>query len=109
MREICPPTYVYIKPITGRPPEVLPYLEPNFWAAFPKAKAADLAQFLALAKAGRPYEGHVVVEDLQGVTPPQPFVAAIQYQQRDHMERSVAYAKNTLDLGVKWRGVKLKI
>ena len=109
MREICPPTYVYIKPITGRPPEVLPYLEPHFWAAFPKARAADLAQFLALAKAGRPYEGHVIVEDLQGVTPPQPFVAAIQYQQRDHMERSIAYAKGTLDLGVKWRSGKLKV
>jgi sugar phosphate isomerase/epimerase len=89
MREVCPPTYVYIKPITGRPPQVLPYLEP--------------AQFIALAKSGRPYEGHVVVEDIPGRTPPPEFVAAIQYQQRDHMERSVAYAKKTLDLGVKWR------
>ena len=31
------------------------------------------------------------------------FAAALQFQQRDHMERSVEYGKKTLDLGVKWR------
>ncbi len=103
MREICPPTYVYIKPITGRPPQVLPYLEAGFWKSYPKAKAADLAQFLALAKTGHPYEGHMVIEDIGGRTIPEPFIAAMQYQQRDHMERSVEYAKKTLNLGVRWR------
>jgi sugar phosphate isomerase/epimerase len=102
MREVCPPTYVYIKPITGRPPQVLPYLEADFWKLYPKAKAADLAQFLALAKSGHPYENHMVIEDLPGRPAPAPFVAAIQYQQRDHMERSIDYAKKTLDLGAKW-------
>lgn len=102
-RELCPNVYVYVKPITGRPPEVLPYLEPAYWKLYPKARASDLARFLALAKQGTPYEGHVVIEDLQGRQTPEHFVAAVQYQQREHMERSVKYAKEILGLGVRWR------
>ncbi len=45
----------------------------------------------------------MVVEDLPGRTTPAPFVAAIQFQQRQHMERSVEYAKKTLNLGSRWR------
>ena len=103
MREVCPPVYVYIKPITGRPPAVIPYFEAAFWERYPKARAADFARFLALAKQGRPYEKHMVIEDLPGRKTPEAFVSAIQYQQREHMERSLEYAKNTLDLGVRWR------
>ena len=93
MKAICPPVHVYIKPITGRPPQMLPWLEPDFWKLYPKARAADLARFLALAKKGRPYEGHVVIEDLPGRQTPEHFAAAVQFQQRDHMERSIAYAQ----------------
>jgi sugar phosphate isomerase/epimerase len=103
LREIANPVYVYIKPITGRPPQVLPYLEASFWETFPKARASEFARFLALAKSGRPYAGHVVIEDLPGRQPPEAFVAAIQYQQREHMERSVEYGKKVLDLGIRWR------
>jgi len=103
LRELCPSVYVYIKPITGRPPQVLPYLEPDFWKLFPSARAKDFARFLRLARNGHPYEGHVVIEDLQGRQPPPQFLEAIQYQQREHMERSVEYAKTKLDLGVRWR------
>ena len=101
VRELCPAVHVYVKPITGRPPQVLPYLDAGFWKSYPKARAAELAQFLALAKKGRPYDGHMVIEDLPGRTTPEPFVAAIQFQQRDHMERSIAYARATLGLGVR--------
>jgi len=103
MREICPPVYVYIKPITGRPPDVLKYLEPGFWKTMPKARASELARFLELAKKGRPYEGHMVLEDLPGRAMPEAFTSAIQFQQREHMERSIAYARQVLDLGVRWR------
>jgi 3-oxoisoapionate decarboxylase len=44
-----------------------------------------------------------VIEDLQGRPIPPHFLAAIQYQQREHMERSVEYAKKTLGLGRRWR------
>jgi hypothetical protein len=56
---------------------------------------------MALAKRGQPYEKNMVVEDLQGRPTPPHFLEAIRFQQRDHMERSIAYARKTLDLGVK--------
>jgi len=103
VREVCPPVYIYVKPITGRPPAVLPYLEDSFWGPNNSARAHDLSRFIALAKKGRPYELPMVIEDLPGRKPPEAFVAAIQYQQREHMERSVEYAKKVLGLGVRWR------
>jgi sugar phosphate isomerase/epimerase len=103
-RDLCPDVYVYIKPITGRPPQVIPYLDPSYWKLFPKARAADLARFLALAQTGQPYEGPVVIEDLQGRPTPEHFREAIRFQQKDHLERSIRYARKELDLGVRWRG-----
>jgi len=102
-RQLCPKVHVYIKPITGRPPEILPYLEQDFWKKFPEMHANDLARFMALARRGRPYEGHVVIEDLPGKPVPPQFLAAVQYQQREHMERSVEYGKKVLNLGLRWR------
>jgi len=102
-KEICPPLYVYIKPITGRPPQNLSILEPDFWKMWPDARASDVARFLALAKSGHPYDRDMVVEDVAGRSNIETFAAALQYQQRDHMERSVEYGKKVLDLGVKWR------
>jgi len=88
--------------ITGRPPTVLPYLEPDFWKAFPKAKASEFARFVALAKAGHPFTGFMVVED--GVKQPLPeFKAALREQQRVDLERSLEYAKKSLGLGARWR------
>jgi len=103
-KEICPPLYVYIKPITGRPPQNLAILEPDFCKMWPDARASDVARFLALAKSGHPYERDMVVEDVAGRSNIETFAAALQFQQRYHMERSVEYAKKVLDLGVKWRG-----
>ena len=56
--EICPPVPVYIKPITGRPPVILPVWDPAYMQKYRDVRAQDLARFLALAKKGRPYEGH---------------------------------------------------
>lgn len=103
LAELCPNVCVYNKPITGRPPTVIPYLEPGYWKSFPLARAAELARFLDLARTGRPYEGHMVIEDLQGRQTPEQFLAAVQYQQRDHVERGIEFAKRTLDLGRRWR------
>ena len=44
----------------------------------------------------------MVIEDVPG-TAPQVFTAALTYQQKEHMERSVEYGKKVLDLGIKWR------
>ena len=43
-----------------------------------------------------------MMEDPSGPVPAA-LVAAIQYQQREHMQRSLAYAKDELGLGVRWR------
>jgi sugar phosphate isomerase/epimerase len=102
-RALCPKANMQLEIITGRPPDVLPYLEPDFWKAFPKAKASEFARFVALAKAGHPFSGFMVVED--GVKEPLPeFRAALREQQRVDLERSLEYAKKVLDVGVRWRG-----
>ncbi len=103
VREHCPPVFVYIKPITGRPPQILPIYEAAHWKLYPKARATDLARFLSLAKRGQPYEKNMVIEDLAGRPTPPQFLEAIQFQQREHMERSIDYARKVLDLGVRWR------
>jgi 3-oxoisoapionate decarboxylase len=103
VQERCPAAVVYIKPVTGRPPQTLPVWDPGYWELFPKARAAEFARFVALARKGQPYEGNMVLEDLLGRPTPPQFVEAIRAQQQDHMERSVAYAKSKLQLGRKWR------
>jgi sugar phosphate isomerase/epimerase len=101
-REVCPPIAIFNKPITGRPPLILPIYDPEFMKNWRDMRASDLARFLALARQGRPYEQHMVIEDVPGKMP-EPIAAALRYQQREHMERGVEYARNVLDLGVKWR------
>ena len=104
-RELCPQVHVFIKPITGRPPVILPIYETGFWKDYQRTRARDLARFLKLAREGRPYEGHVVIEDLQNQAVPPHFVEAVKYQQREHMERSIAYGKEKLNLGRRWRAL----
>jgi hypothetical protein len=101
-RELCPNVTVYNKPITGRPPQILAIYNPEFMRNWMDMRASDLARFLALARHGHPYESHMVIEDVPGKTAP-PLAAALQYQQREHMERGIDYARKALDLGVKWR------
>jgi len=102
-RQLCPRVHVFIKPITGRPPAILPIYETGFWKDYQRTRAADLARFLKLAREGHPYEGHVVIEDLQNQPVPPHFAEAVKFQQREHMERSIAYAKLKLGLGRRWR------
>jgi len=101
-RELCPQVSVYSKPITGRPPHILPAYDHQHWRKwFPRARSADFARFLALAKQGAPYANPMVVEDLQGRQIPPQFLEAIQHQQREHVERSFRYAREVLGLGLK--------
>lgn len=101
VRELCTGVHVYIKPITGRPPYVHRIYDSKYWEPYPKARSAEFARFLTLAEKGRPYEGHIVIEDIPGRKTPEEFLPAIRLQQREHMERSIAYARKTLGLGVR--------
>lgn len=100
--ELCPQASMQLEIITGRPPRAIPYLEASFWKAFPNANAGEFARFVALAKRGHPFTGYMVIEDGAKAAPPQ-FKAALQEQQRVDLERSLEYAKKTLDVGVRWR------
>lgn len=101
--EVLPDVYIYCKPITARPPVVLPVYSKDFWARwFPRARARDFARFLALAKSGRPYDKTHIMADVDGQR--EKFMDALKIQQLEHMQRSLQYCKTVLDLGVRWRG-----
>lgn len=100
---IDPSVYVYCKPITARPPVVLPVYNNEFWTKyFPRARSRDLSRFLALARRGKPYDQPHIMEDVNGQR--DRYMDALKIQQLDHMERSLQYCRKTLDLGVRWRG-----
>jgi 3-oxoisoapionate decarboxylase len=103
-RRVCPQSSMQLEIITGRPPMVVPYLEAEYWKAFPKTPAHEFARFVALAKSGRPFMGGMVVQDGIGRPVPQVMLDALKEQQRLDLERSFEYARKKLDVGVNWRG-----
>lgn len=100
-KRMCPQAAMQLEIITGRPPQLLPYLEQDFWKAFPKLPASDFARFLALVKRGHPFEGTMVIAGT-GKQPPE-YEAALALQQRLDLERSFEYAKKNLGVGVRWK------
>ncbi len=102
-RKLCPTASMQMECITGRPPRVVPYLEPDFWKAFPKALASEFARFVALVKSGHPYMGAMVIEDVAGLQKPPVMVEALKEQQRIDLVRCFEYARKTLNVGVNWR------
>jgi sugar phosphate isomerase/epimerase len=100
--EILPQVYVYCKPITARPPVTIPVYSEEFWIKwFPRGRSMDLSRFIALARHGKPYDKPEVAEDEPKSAPK--FMDALKVQQVEHMERSLAYCRKELDLGVRWR------
>jgi len=91
-QKLCPQAAVQLEIITGRPPEVIPYLEEDFWKIYPKTPASEFARFVALAKSGHPFSGTMIMEDVAGKKPPE-YTAALKEQQRVDLERSLAFAK----------------
>lgn len=101
-RRLCPQAPVHLEIITGRPPQILPYWEQDFWKLFPRMSAAHFTRFLQLVRRGHPFQGAMMIAG-PGPQPPE-FQAALRRQQQYDLERSVEYAKAKLDLGVRWRG-----
>jgi sugar phosphate isomerase/epimerase len=97
-RELCPHAGMQLEIITGRPPRIVPYLEPDFWKVLPHASAAEFARFVALARKGHPFNGFMVIED-GFKNPPPEYKAALREQQRIDLERSLTYAKTELGVG----------
>jgi 3-oxoisoapionate decarboxylase len=101
-RELCPTASVQLEVITGRPPTVLPYNEPDFWKAFPNMPAWEFARFLQLVKKGHPLLGPMVIADVPGPRS-ETLRAALKEQQKSDLERSLEFAKRKLGLGIRWR------
>jgi sugar phosphate isomerase/epimerase len=87
--ELCPNVPVHIETISGFAVE-FPYLKPEFWEVWPKARARDFAAFVALAKSGRPIAPHRSASAEEE-----------QAYQRGELERSLDYCKNILGLGLR--------
>lgn len=85
--ELCPGVAVHIETISGFPKE-LNFYQNEFWKAWPKARAKDLAKFVALAKKGKPIEPHRSADE-----------QAEQEYQRGELERSIQYCREQLSLG----------
>ena len=93
-RQLCPEAPVQLEVITGRAPSPIPYLDPQFWKAFPKTNAASFARFVALVKKGSPFMGSMMIAGA-GKQPPE-YEAAVKEQQRIDLERSIEFAKKVL-------------
>ncbi len=85
--ELCPEVPVHIETISGFAREI-PYLTPEFWKVWPKARAGDFARFLALAKRGKPLPAHRSAN-----------AAEEQAYQKAELERSIRHCKEALGLG----------
>jgi sugar phosphate isomerase/epimerase len=84
--KLCPGVAVHIETISGATRE-FPYLRPDFWSVWPKAKATDFARFLALAKKGTARTGGG-----------RPREQTEQDFQKAEIEKSITYCKS-LGLG----------
>ena len=89
----CPGVVVHVETISGFARE-LPYLEPDFWKAFPAMPAADLAAFEALARTGRA---------IDPFSPPDGDArkGAEQAYQLGDLDESIRYCRDVLGLGLR--------
>jgi sugar phosphate isomerase/epimerase len=101
-QRVCPQCLVQLENITGRPPQILPYYERDWWKWFPKLPASEFVRFEEMAKRGHPFMGTMVIEDAPGAKPAA-FTDALKEQQRVDLERGIAFAQKELGLGVRWK------
>jgi 3-oxoisoapionate decarboxylase len=99
-KKLCPQAAMQLEIITGRPPRILPYLEPEYWKAYPHALSSEFARFVALARKGHPFMGTMVIEDAPGKKTAE-FTAALKEQQRVDLARSLEFARTHLGVGVR--------
>ncbi len=91
--ELCPNVPVHIETISGFNRD-LNYLKPEFWKPWPNMPARDLAKFVALAKRGKPRDAWKAPAGVDRKT-------ANQNYQKEQIERSIAYCREQLGLGVR--------
>ena len=87
--QLCPQAPVVLEIISGFA-KPFPYLQPDFWQAWPKLKASDFARFLSLARRGQAIPSHK-----------SPDSEAEKTYQREELERSLRYCRETLGIGAR--------
>lgn len=97
-RELCPQASFTLEILTGMPPRVLNYLEDDYWRAFPRARAHELARYERLVRRGLPFMGTMVTVE-RGTDMPPEYEAALVAQQCHDVERSVRYCREVLGIG----------
>ena len=93
--DLCPTVPFVLEIISYRWSNEAKYLEPGFWARFPKARAHEFARFVALAKRGKEFE--IPSGRPTGAASPE----LEQAQQKFDLEESLKYCKQVLGLGLK--------
>jgi sugar phosphate isomerase/epimerase len=101
-QKVCPKALLQLEIITGRPPQILPYYERDWWKWFPKMLASEFVRFEELAKKGHPFMGTMVIEDAPGEKPPE-YTEALREQQRADLTRSIRFAQRELGIGINWQ------
>jgi len=87
--ELCPQVPVNVEIISGFTRD-LPYFLKDYWNVWPKAREQDFAKFDALTRLGHMIPAHHSTDE-----------AAEQEYQKSGLERSLAYCKETLGLGLR--------
>jgi len=108
--ELCPDAPFVLEIITGRPPVVINFLEPEFWKDLPQARASDLARFVKLVREGEPFMGPMLTTQSalrDGGDHIVGYVDALNLQTRLHFENSVKYCQDVLGIGEHKRQVEL--
>jgi sugar phosphate isomerase/epimerase len=94
-RELCPRTAFVLEVISYKWPYEMPYLQPEYWTQFPRARAAEFARFVALAKRGKKYE-------LPPGRPTGEATAELEKaQQQFDVEQCLRYCREVLGVGLK--------
>lgn len=92
---ICPKAPFVLEILSYTWPREAAVLDPKTWDVFPRARASELARFLALAKRGRKY---VVPEGRPSGSASKELEQA---QQRWDLEASLRYSREVLGLGMR--------
>ena len=92
-RQLCPTVPIMIETISGGPRE-FKYKQPDFWKFYDK-RPEKLAKFEALAKRGH------AIPAFKNPTDAQERTAAQQAYQKAELEKSIAYLRREIGLGVR--------
>lgn len=97
----APDTAVDLEVITGVAPKAIPYFdaESDFWRMYPDMSARSFARFVNLAQSGNPEPLDQLCLEPGVWAPPADQLDAFREQQRRHLEQSVAYCRQVLNLG----------